>query len=181
MFQCHHCTMDRTFEIATHFGLSIREAEAAGWSALAVECAPCGTTTHISLWRLMKSARVGFFQEVVDRMRCHACGAEPSGAYMVREVKRPDPLKRLNFRIEEWSLGGEKPVELIAATLNAFVANAAYDAILPERPNRPIGLRERARLLRSTFNTDPPPSNIVPMAAARPEEESVPLRLRRAK
>lgn len=149
--------MHRTFLVATHFGLSVRQAKAAGWTALAVECAPCGTTTHIGLDRLIQSSKFGFFQEIVDRMRCHICGAAPSAACMVQEVKRVDPLKPLLYRIEEWSPSGLELVELIGATVNCNVANAAYDATLPERPNRHITLREGARLMRSTFNTEPPP------------------------
>lgn len=154
--------MEKLFEIASHFGLSIRQAEAAGWTALAVECAPCGTTTHIALWRLVQTSRFGFFQEVVDRMRCHICGCEPSGAYVVREVKRPDPMKGLSHHVEEWSDNGVHFHQTRAACASVVTAHAAFDAELEQNPSVTLLLRQGAYVIRSTI-PDPPPNNVRPL------------------
>lgn len=151
--------MDRIFEIATYLGLSIPEAEAAGWTALAVECAPCGSTTHLSLWRLRKSAKVGFFDEVVGRMRCHACGAEPTTAYLVREVKRPDPYKSLKFRVDEWTDGGNNLEQLLVLTSSLYAGRAAFDELVQRKPGLPLTLRQGIHIIRSTIE-QPPPTNV---------------------
>lgn len=175
--------MDRTFEIGTHFGLTIRQAEEAGWTALAVECAPCGTTTHIGIWRLRQTSKYGFFQEVVVRMRCHNCGAEPSGAYMVREVKRPDALKGLSHRVEEWSAGGVRFQQMRAACSSVVTAHAAFDAELEQTPRMTLLLRQGAYVIRSTI-PDPPPDNVCPLNLSSIEQtEHAPrlVRQRRAR
>ncbi len=166
--------MDRVFEIASHFALTIRQADEAGWTALAVECTPCGTTTHISLKRLIQSSRLGFFQEVVDRMRCHVCGSEPSAAYVVREVKRPDPLKGLSHRVEMWSDGGVRFYETRAACASVVTAHAAFDAELEQNPRVTLLLRQGTYVIRSTLKDPDPPGNVVPIAVKPSEAEARP-------
>lgn len=163
--------MDKVFEIASHFALSVRQAEVAGWTALAVECAPCGTTTHIALWRLIKTSRYGFFQEVVDRMRCHICGSEPSAAYLIREVRRPDPLKNLSHHVEEWSAGGVRFHQIRAACSSVVTAHAAFDSELEQTPRMTLLLRQGAYVIRSTI-PDPPPNNVRPLDL-KPVKETV--------
>ncbi len=113
-------------------------------------------------------------------MHCHACGAAPSASYLVREVKKPDPLKSLTYRVEEWSDGAVRPHQILAACHSVTVAHAAFDVDHKETPHRTLLLRQGTYVIRSTLR-DPPPTNVLPMAPSRPVEDTVPLRMRRAK
>lgn len=163
--------MDKIFEIASYHSMSIRQAAAAEWTALAIECAPCGTTTHISLHRLIRRSRYGFFEEIVTRMRCHECGGEPSAAYIVREVRRRDPLKDMSHHVEEWSSSGAQFYETLAACQSVSAAHAAYDVELEAKPSRTLLLRQGAHVIRSNIPDPNPPGNVVPLdtSSLRPE------------
>lgn len=165
--------MERILEIATYVGLSIPQADAAGWTALAVECAPCGSTTHLSLWHLRKFARVGFLEEVVGRMRCRACGGEPTTAYLVREVKRPDSFKGMNVTVDEWTEGGNHWVQMLAMTRSVLIGAAAFEEVARRQPGLPVTLRQGIHLIRSTIK-EPPPTNVTRLDV-KSVETTVPL------
>lgn len=171
--------MERIFEIASGIGMSLRDAQAAGWEALAVECAPCGLTSYISIWALMKMTRLGFVEEVAGRMHCRFCRASPSAFYLVRPTVREDPFKHMVFHVEEWLEGGRKPVQLISASMNVVIAHSAFDEALNQYPRRPLVLREKAYVIRTNFDFDPPPSNVVPMEPRQDADAAAPALKRR--
>jgi hypothetical protein len=167
--------MERTFELTSYFGFSIVQAETAGWQSLAVECASCATTTYLQLDRLKRSTRFGFFEEIVPRLRCHACGISPANAYLVRPVEKVDPMKELVFRVEEWSSGGRSLSQLMAATMHANIGRAGFDEAVKARPGRVVILRQGARVICSTIN-EPPPNNVRPLEIRKAVEVTRVLR-----
>lgn len=179
LFLWHIEAMERTFELTPYFGLSIVQAETAGWRSLAIECATCATTTYLALDRLKRSTRFGFFEEIVPRLKCHACGISPANAYLVRPVEKVDPLKELVFRVEEWSSGGRSLNQLMAATMHANIGRVGFEEAVKARPGRVVILRQGARVLCSTL-TDPTPPNVIPLEIRKAQERMPDLRRRQS-
>jgi hypothetical protein len=111
-------------------------------------------------------------------MRCHMCKAEPSAAYMVREVKRADPMKGLSHRVELWSDGAVRFYETRAACSSVVTAHAAFDAEHEAAPRNTLMLRQGTYVIRSTLS-DPPPGNVVPIVPR--EVHEAPSEVRRRK
>lgn len=52
-----------------------------------------------------------------------------------------------DYKVEEWDDGHSRPVEILATAGNFYVAKAAYGEAVTQYPNRPIYLRQGARVL----------------------------------
>lgn len=58
------------------------------------------------------------------------------------------PIFPWTYQIEEWTADHMRPAELMCGANNLWVAIAAYEAAVKQRPDRVIYLRNGARVVR---------------------------------